>query len=112
MKPFSTQLVLWNRMYLFKSNFIAHLFVEHAPTGQSDLLKGLGLSASASPPFVTRVTSTLGFGVGLPCWGRRSLEVVPPFPPHLLSGWQGVGECLFSALSWHGAPAQAQGLIG
>lgn len=80
MMPFSAQLVLWNRMYLFKSNFIAHLVVEHAPTGQSDLLKSQGLSVSAGPPLLTRVAVALGFGVGLPSWGRGSMEVVPPQP--------------------------------
>lgn len=33
MMPFSAQLVLQNRMYLFKRNFIAHLFVEQHPQG-------------------------------------------------------------------------------
>lgn len=93
------QPMLWNRMYLFKSNFIAICLWSMCPQGTVRPLKGPGSFCLCWAPTYCQGRHHTGLQ-----GGSASLLLI-------LSDWPEVGGCPFPAFSWHGAQSQAQDLI-
>lgn len=89
-------------MYLFESNFIARLFVEHVPIGHYQALKGPGSPPLPAP--LLQAGSGLGraLGAGVPSWGRREFKGRSASTPLLFCRW-GMGRNLLPALGCHDA---------